>query len=561
MTFSIPEKYTNSNVYVGLAITIYILLASYRLSDIPLGYDEALFGNAALNIDPDLFRFVKYKDFTILLMDYIGALKSWIYYPIFKIFGVSVWTIRFPMVLLTGISMWFLFKILADNWQKLIASIIVLYLAFDASFLYYTKIDTGPNAIELFIKIVSIYLFLQFVKFNSLKPLLWLSFLLFLGVFNKLNFIWFTNAFYAGIAFAYRSLLWERFKQFGTLKKVNFLVLTVGSFLLAVGYLLVINHYFKVFEQKVGTEKGLLEPLQRVFSLLVDLVGGSGLFVYTYRYGFQEWSSKLTLTQDLVTWFFIISTTIVTLSILIKQKIAENRFYIFSVVVLTALLAQIYVTERARYGWHIFMIYPFVIYVGIYSIQQLFGLLVKNKRLRVNLTVISVGLVFGQILITQYYHLKSMRIGIFRNNSPKIYELANYTKASNKKFVLINASCSTQLITLTQEPDKYFEVSYLFEVSHKFLTQYAKNIDEFNYKFLKKSEDFLFVTTKIYDSPARGEVIKYRDYECYNFFDVLEKYHYKAIKVKDIALDNQGYSIYRIVPDESYTAILEEQKN
>lgn len=544
------KDYTFKVLPLGLAMLIYTVFASFKLSTIPLGYDEALFCNAALGIDPDLFLFVKCKGFPILLMDYIGALKAWIYMPIFKLFGVSVWTIRFPMVMLTLVSLWLIHKILTELWNPYIAAFTVLYLSLDVSFLYYTKIDTGPNAIELLLKLCIIYQFLQFIKTNNFKNLAWIITFSLLGLFNKLNFIWFINAFYAGVCIGYGKTIWKLFWSYNAIKKTQFLLLTGGTYLVSVIYLLTLHHYFDIFGQKIGAEHGLLQPFQRLHSLLIDVVGGSGIFIYSYRYGFSEWPNWLTYSQTILAYSFIGFTVVASLLILIKKEIAQNRFFFFSLAILLALLAQIFVTERARYGWHIFMIYPFFTYVGIYAIYFCFEKLTPSIVLRKSFTLLAFTLMTGQLIAAQYKHIAAMRRQPFKNNSPTIYQFVDFAKQSNKKFVLINASATTQLVTLTQQKDKYFELSYLFEVSHKFLTLHAKTIEEFNQKFFQHPDDYLFVTTKVYDYPAKGQVVRFKDFTCYNFFDVLETYHCKAIKVKDIALDEQGYSIYRIVPKD-----------
>jgi hypothetical protein len=57
-----------------------------RLSRPGCQYDELLFGNAALGVvDPHSFLHRTVVGVPVLLMPYIGALKAYLYYPIFKI--------------------------------------------------------------------------------------------------------------------------------------------------------------------------------------------------------------------------------------------------------------------------------------------------------------------------------------------------------------------------------------------------------------------------------------------------------------------------------------------
>ena len=71
-------------------LSLFISLSIYNLSYPALYYDEMLFVNASLGGTEDFFIYKKFFDIPIYLMPYIGALKSWIYFPIFKFLDVSL---------------------------------------------------------------------------------------------------------------------------------------------------------------------------------------------------------------------------------------------------------------------------------------------------------------------------------------------------------------------------------------------------------------------------------------------------------------------------------------
>lgn len=538
---------------LGLAAAIYLVFACYRLTGIPLGYDELLFCNAALGgVDPDLFNFVKWGDVPILLMDYIGALKAWLYYPIFKLFGVSIWSIRLPMALLTIGGLFWLADLVRREWGWRMALVITFFLAFDASFIHYTRFDTGPNAIELFLKIASIALWLRFVQTSRVRYVVWIGVVLLLGQFNKLNFIWYINAFYAGLVVAYGRWAFDWWQQARPAKRTQALLAIGGTYLLAVAYLLVANRLFDVFGQKIGNEKGLAEPFFRVFNLFGDVMGGSGLMVYTYWFGFGGWPQWLFSVQPIVATLLLGTSVIVAATLLLRARLigplaAPDRLFLFSTVILFALLAQMFVTERARYGWHIFAVYPFATLSGLYAIRWLWAGLpgpATNARIGTGLTL--AGL-FGLVLATQFFMIKGLRRQPFLHGAA-INQLIEYARPQNQKFVIVGGACTTQLITMTQQPDKYYELAYLFNVTHKFLTIRAKDHAEFAQKFLTKPGEYLFIDTTNPMKP--GEVARFRDFYCRPFLDIVAEHGRQVEVVKEIdgPPGGDGYRIYRVRP-------------
>ena len=88
-----------------ILIAIYFLLTLLKINSPGVQYDEILFDNAALGMIDNSFVVLKIGKFPIMLMSYIGALKAYLYYPIFNVLGVSVYSIRIPMIIIGGISL------------------------------------------------------------------------------------------------------------------------------------------------------------------------------------------------------------------------------------------------------------------------------------------------------------------------------------------------------------------------------------------------------------------------------------------------------------------------
>ncbi len=74
--------------------------------------DEALFGSPIYpNINNYLWSRPWRLNIPVMEMSYLGSLKSFLYIPIFQTLGANLWTIRFPMVLVGAVTIFFFFRL------------------------------------------------------------------------------------------------------------------------------------------------------------------------------------------------------------------------------------------------------------------------------------------------------------------------------------------------------------------------------------------------------------------------------------------------------------------
>ena len=83
-----------------------------------------------------------------MVMTYIGSLKTLVYWPIFRIFGASPWTLRLPVVLLGAITIFVFFHLARASGGARAAAIGAFLLATDPVFLLTNTFDWGPVALE-----------------------------------------------------------------------------------------------------------------------------------------------------------------------------------------------------------------------------------------------------------------------------------------------------------------------------------------------------------------------------------------------------------------------------
>jgi hypothetical protein len=88
----------------------------------------------------------------VMLLSYLGALKTWLYAPMFSIWNPSAVSLRLPTALLGAGTIALFWRLLKDVCGTNAAWVGAILLATDTSFLLLTTIDFGPVALQLFLK-------------------------------------------------------------------------------------------------------------------------------------------------------------------------------------------------------------------------------------------------------------------------------------------------------------------------------------------------------------------------------------------------------------------------
>src|SRR5262249_48478026 len=91
----------------------FVLAGNLFIPYLGIENDEALFAQGLYHPRGELYSLhIGRSHVPIMLMSYVGALKSWIYGPILKAFGISLRTLRQPMLLAGAVSIWLFFLLL-----------------------------------------------------------------------------------------------------------------------------------------------------------------------------------------------------------------------------------------------------------------------------------------------------------------------------------------------------------------------------------------------------------------------------------------------------------------
>jgi hypothetical protein len=183
----------STRIQIFTACCLFILTGLAVIPYLGIQNDEALFASPLFIFNPKEFCFAAFhRQIPLMVMTYIGTLKSAIYIPIFKIFGGNVWSTRVPMLLTGTATIFFFFKLARRVAGPVAAAIAGFLLATDPIFMLTDTVDWGPVALSQFFLVTGCYLIVRFgsLSSNSMRDLA-LGFILFgLGLWNKALFLW-----------------------------------------------------------------------------------------------------------------------------------------------------------------------------------------------------------------------------------------------------------------------------------------------------------------------------------------------------------------------------------
>ena len=185
------------------AACVFVCLASYRIELPGLYFDEMIFVDAAQGNVHTARVHLRVGPVPILIMPYIGALKAWLYIPIFRLFGVSALTVRLPVILLAAVTLLILFRAMRPTLGGAWAAIVVWLLALDPANIFPSRLDWGPTVLMHFFQAAILALWFSYRDVPQVWKIGLIGLCCVLGFFDKFNFIWFVAAFAVGVALCY----------------------------------------------------------------------------------------------------------------------------------------------------------------------------------------------------------------------------------------------------------------------------------------------------------------------------------------------------------------------
>src|SRR5258708_6730763 len=131
-------------VYLFL-IGLFIVTGWVLLPYPGLNNDEVLIANTRLSVSSAFHHALPF-----MFMNYLGALKAWLYAPILALFEPSYAAVRWPMLLLGALTIYLFIRVLELMHSSRAAFIGGLLLATDSMFFLTTSFDWAPVPLQPF---------------------------------------------------------------------------------------------------------------------------------------------------------------------------------------------------------------------------------------------------------------------------------------------------------------------------------------------------------------------------------------------------------------------------
>jgi hypothetical protein len=188
---------------VGLFASIFFFLAGQPFVDgLGIQTDEALFAVPLFEPRAALYSVtIGHSQISLMLMSYLGCVKTLLYRPIFRLFGTGAYAVREPSLLMGAASVWLFFLLLRRIAGLRAACIGCCLLAADSLYMLTTCFDWGPVALQHLLIVGGVLLLIRFYQTLSSFWLAAGCFLLGLALWDKALAMWMLGGFgVAGIA-------------------------------------------------------------------------------------------------------------------------------------------------------------------------------------------------------------------------------------------------------------------------------------------------------------------------------------------------------------------------
>jgi hypothetical protein len=270
-----------SRISLAFACCLTILAGCALIPYAGIQMDEALFAGPYYQTIPREFRLrLFHHDIPLMVMTYIGTLKTLLYWPIFVTFRSTLaahsiyaaWIIRLPMVLTGALTVWIFFYLTERSAGRLAAVIAALLLASDPTFLLTNTFDWGPVALEHILLVTGCFFLVKYAQDRAPRDLPLGFFFLGLALWNKAVFVWAL----AGLICAVVSIFGRELRQ---MTNRRHLAVAAAGFLLGSLPFVIYNGHRRA---ETFRSNAHLEPrgAPAKFIHVRSALNGSGLFGY-----------------------------------------------------------------------------------------------------------------------------------------------------------------------------------------------------------------------------------------------------------------------------------------
>jgi 4-amino-4-deoxy-L-arabinose transferase-like glycosyltransferase len=426
------SKVLNFRLPALAACLLFFLTGCAFVSILGIQNDEALFANGIFKPYAVAYKYPWGRNgLPLMLMSYLGTLKSWISRPIFQRFGTGVWALRVPVLLAGAASVWLFYLLLRRVAGQRAALFGCALLATDSLYLLTTCLDWGPVALQHLLIVSGMLLLLGFYQRRSHWRLAWGCFLLGLAMWDKALAAWMLS----GIGLALILVFPKQIMGVVTLRRV---AISVLAFALGAMPLIVYN-----VEEPLATFRGNASwdtsDLAGKGRLLAATADGSALLGWLNNEDWQTQNPHLPQgalestsarisalaghpRHSLLVYAFGLALLLAPLA-----RGHALRAILFALLAMALAWAQMAVTAHAGGSvHHSILLWPLPQMVIAISLAA------ASRRLRragiPALAIVLAVLMVSGLLVTNEYRVLIVRNGGSPNWTDSIFRLADYMK-------------------------------------------------------------------------------------------------------------------------------------
>lgn len=187
-------------------VLLYVLMAFILGLHCPgLEYDEALLVRGSVhmlhspaeplfNHEPGSWVKIGERYWPLMVIPYAGAIKDYLLVLPVAIFGASIELARFIAILLAALGIWGISRLLQDHLGSGVAWAVAIILAVHPAYLSQTIYDSSGEALWMgMVGLVSLSLN-RYLKRPSVGASFWLGLAMGVGIWGRVNFLWFLGA-------------------------------------------------------------------------------------------------------------------------------------------------------------------------------------------------------------------------------------------------------------------------------------------------------------------------------------------------------------------------------
>jgi hypothetical protein len=381
--------------------------------------DEVDFVNAARGAPDGTMIHMRAGPVPLFIMPYLGALKAWIYAPVFALFGVSPLTIRLPAILIAAATLLIFYQLIRAKLGPVRAIIPLWIMAVDPANLFPSRLDWGPTVLMHFFQAAILALWLSYRGRPKVWKLILIAMCAALGFFDKFNFIWLIIAFVLGISLCYPDSLknlWVSASRFARWAAVILFLIGLG---VALFFILPVLHLqpAKLPSMSLQTRwHGLLSTLAGVAVAHLIFENSSGMISFVPF------------------WLILTDCALVLVCLFSPVKDAEarenRRNGLFFLLMGFLVFVQIVVTPQAGGPHHYSMILPLPLLAFVFLAQSLYRqIAAKNLRRLAAFFLLSAAVSVFVVSVHNVGEYLSRFRTISHYNprwSPEIYSLSHY---------------------------------------------------------------------------------------------------------------------------------------